>query len=75
LKKIGRLENLDFFYLLKINDLNYPLTLTLSPRERGQRLLKTDTSCPLPSGEGRVEGKMAKSRDFLMTKFELILNL
>jgi hypothetical protein len=27
---MGRLESLDFVHLLKINDLNYPLTLPLS---------------------------------------------
>jgi hypothetical protein len=45
---------------LKINDLNYLLTLTLSLGEREQTFLKTGTSLPLPSGEGGGEKKMAK---------------
>ena len=53
---MGRLENFDFVHLLKINDLNYPLTLTLTLGERGQILLK-GTSLPLPSGKGGSEGK------------------
>jgi hypothetical protein len=62
---MGRLENLEFVHLLKINDLNYPLTLTLSLGERGHMLLKTGTSLPLPSGEGGGEGKNGQSPDKL----------
>jgi hypothetical protein len=29
---------LDFGYLFKINNLNHPLTLTLSPKGRGEKL-------------------------------------